>query len=550
MSASELPRSRISAFPLLSDLPPEEAAALETLFAEKRLVEGKDVYREGEPSRYFYFLLSGAISLWQRRGSKEEQVRLFGPGEVFGEEALLGSPRRNATAYVEKETTVLRAPSESLRLRLRSLPRAGEILRTVARGRRLVRSVAFPWLEPDESVFLATRKSNVLLFPSLAGPIALGIVSLASIPFIHLRGLPEWTYVLSAAGVVLALAAGGWSAVDWGNDYYLITNRRVVAIRRIPLVYDDRQEAPLSMIQSVSVSSTVRQRPFGFGDVVIQTFTRPIVFESIPRPATVARMLEKIWKREQQAEERSDREEIQRLLAERLRGEEAGELRREDSGPSVEGDPSTPDSTAPARPLGAVQTRHENGEIITYRKHRFFLFRNLFLPGLLSVLGATIYLLNTAGVFPIDRPSGLAIAAGVLLAGLAWGIYEYADWANDLYQVTSTQILALHRRPLGDEERRSAALENILSLEYDRPSFLARMMDFGTVKATVGTVSFTFDEVSDPIHVQEDIFRRMESKKKLLAQGQRLKRREEIADWIETYHHITRPGAGDTEEKE
>jgi CRP-like cAMP-binding protein len=549
MSASELPHSRISSFPLLADLPSEEADALEALFEEKQLPEGKDVYREGEPSRYFYFLISGAISLWQRRGSKEEQVRLLGPGEIFGEEALLGSPRRNATAFVEKETIVLRASSESLRLRLRSLPSASEILHTVARGRRLVRSTAFPWLEPDEAVFLATRKSNVLLFPGLAGPIALGFISLASIPFIHMRGWPEWAYALSAAGATLALVYGIWSAVDWGNDYYLITNRRVVAIRRVPLVYDDRQEAPLSMIQSVSVSSSLRERPFGYGDVVVQTFTRPIVFESIPRPATAARMLEQIRKREQQAEERSDREDIQRMLTQRLKGGEAAELRREETGPSVEGDASAPDSISPAGALGALQTRQVRGGIITYRKHRFFLFRNLFLPGLLAVFGLTIGVLNSEGFFPIDRPSGLAIAAVVLLAGLVWGIYEYVDWANDLYQVTPSQILAMHRKPLGDEERRSAILENILSLEYDRPSFLARMLDFGTVKATVGQVSFTFDEVSDPIHVQEDIFRRMEAKKRLLSQSQRLRRREEIADWIETYHEITRPEE-DGKEKE
>ena len=71
MSASESPRSRISSFPLLADLAPEESDALEALFEERQLVQGKDVYREGEPSHYFYFLISGAISLWQRRGSKE-----------------------------------------------------------------------------------------------------------------------------------------------------------------------------------------------------------------------------------------------------------------------------------------------------------------------------------------------------------------------------------------------------------------------------------------------------------------------------------------------
>ncbi len=541
MSSSDHSKPRITSFPLLADLPPDEAAALEELFEGKQLIQGKDVYREDEPARYFYFLLSGTISLWHRRGSKEEQVRLLNPGEVFGEEALLGLPRRHATAFVESEASVLRASSESLRSQLRLLPTANEILRTVARGRRLVRSVAFPWLEPDEAVFLATRKSNVLLFPNLAAPVLLGLISLASIPVIHFRHWPIGAYALSAAGILFSVAYGIWSAVDWGNDYYLITNRRVVAIRRVPLIYDDRQEAPLSMIQSVSVSSTLRQRPLGYGDVVVNTFTRPIVFESIPHPATAARLLERIWKDRRQTEDRKEHEEINRLLAQRLN--KPG-LEEEETAPSLEA------ALPPTETLGAMQTRLVNGETITYRKHRFFLFRNLFLPGLLAVFGAVLGVLNFAGMFPVDRPSGSAIAAGVLLAGLLWAIYEYVDWSNDLYQVTSEQILALHRKPLGDEERRSAALENILSLEYDRPSFLARMMDFGTVKATVGQVSFTFDEVSDPIHVQEDIFRRMEAKKKKVAQIQHNQRSQEIADWIETYHHLTRGESGGDREEE
>ncbi len=544
MSSSGLSQPTILSFPLLADLPPEEAAALETLFEEKQLIQGKDVYRESEPARYFYYLLSGTISLWHRHGSKEEQVRLLVPGEVFGEEALLGLPRRHATAYVESEASVLRASSESLNARLRFLPAASEILCTVARGRRLVRSVIFPWLEPDEAVFLATRKSNILLFPSLAAPVLLGLVSLASIPLIHFRLWPSWAYALSAAGILFSVAYGIWSAVDWGNDYYLITNRRVVAIRRVPLIYDDRQETPLSMIQSVSVSSSLRQRSLGYGDVVVNTFTRPIVFESIPHPAAAARLLEKIWKDRRQTEQRKEREEITRLLGERLSGGETPGLRREETGSSLEAD------RPPAETLGAMQTRLVNGETITYRKHQFFLFRNLFLPAMLAVFGVVLGVLNSAGIFPIDRSSGTAIAAGVLLAGLLWAVYEYADWANDLYQVTPDQILALHRKPLGDEERRSAALENILSLEYDRPSILARMMDFGTVKATVGQVSFTFDEVSDPIHVQEDIFRRMETKKKKAAQLQHHQRSEEIADWIETYHHLTRGETDGETEKE
>lgn len=199
--------------------------------------------------------------------------------------------------------------------------------------------------------------------------------------------------------------------------------------------------------------------------------------------------------------------------------------------------------------IGRTQTRFEHAGIVTYRKHIFFVARDTFLPVLLVATGVGLALFSLVGVFPIDRALGMGIGMALALAGSVWGLYEYADWANDLYQATPDQILAIHRKPLGDEERRSAALENILSLEYDRPGMLARLLNFGTVTATVGQVNFTFNQVQDPVGVQEDIFRRMETKRQRRAAGQRQERREEIATWIETYHHMTHPDSSDAEEK-
>jgi hypothetical protein len=552
MTAPDRPSTRLSSFELFADLPAEEAVALDSALTEKRLPQGKDVFREGEAARYCYFLLEGRISIWHRRGNQEEQVKVLEGGEMFGEEAVLGLSRRYASAYTETGAVVLRISAEEIRNRLRALPKASRLLRTVARGRRLVRGVSFSWLAPDETVFLATRKAGALLVPNLAPPILLGLLGLAGFAVIRHQGWPDWAYLIAGAGLLAALAYGAWSTMDWSNDYYLLTNRRIVALRRVPLIYDDRQEAPLDMIQSVAVASTVNQRAFGFGDVVVRTFTRPIVFQSVPDPNAVAGLIESIWKRWQQDREEDDREEIGRLLAERLNKQESGEASLEETEipAAPEANPSGAAAGAPGASLSGMQTRIEAGNVVIYRKHRFFLFRNMFLPILLALLGIPLGAVVSAGILPVDRLLGYGLVAGVVVAGLAWSAYEYLDWSNDLYQVTPEQILALHRKPLGDEERRAAGLENILSLEYDRPSLLARILNFGTVKATVGQLSFTFDEVDDPVHVQEDIFRRMESKKKRASDDQRRQRREEIADWIETYHNLTRRDAGGEEIKE
>jgi len=46
--------------------------------------------------------------------------------------------------------------------------------------------------------------------------------------------------------------------------------------------------------------------------------------------------------------------------------------------------------------------------------------------------------------------------------------------------------------------------------------------------------------VRDPVHVQEDIFRRMEARRRRREEQSRRERREEIAEWIGAYHEMTR----------
>jgi CRP-like cAMP-binding protein len=549
MNAKPELHGMLKSFPVFSDCSPDELAALAECFEEKTLPEGRDVYRAGEAGRYFYLIVNGAVSLWQRRGKEEEQTALLGPGDAFGAEALADSPVRSSSAHAEVDTVVLRAASEPLCGRLEQIPGAPEALRTILRGHRLTARVRFPWLAPEETVYLATRKSEAMLAPGLSLPGLIALISLIAVPvFLHLRW-PQWTLLLPAAGVLAALALGVWQALDWSNDFYLVTNRRVVVIRRIPLVYDDRQESPLDRIQSVSVTRSVFQRMLGFGDVVIRTFTRQMVFDSIPDPQTAARLLDSIRKLRGSRDTEADREEIGRMLSERIkpRGDDGTGDEPSDPAPAViAAQPEKPGRES----FGRLQTRMESGDTVTYRKHVFFLIRNVFLPVLLVLFGIAIASVMLVGVFPFSRLTGVAAGIGVLALGLAWGAYEYLDWANDLYQVTGEQILAVHRKPLGDEERRAAVLDNILSLEYDRPSLLARLMNFGTVVATVGQVNFIFEEVSDPVHVQEDIFRRMESRKKWREEAERRQRRKEIADWITTYHDLTRESDGGREEEQ
>ena len=117
-----------------------------------------------------------------------------------------------------------------------------------------------------------------------------------------------------------------------------------------------------------------------------------------------------------------------------------------------------------------------------------------------------------------------------------WIIYQYADWRNDQYKVTFDQIIDIDRKPLGKIRRRSAPLENVLSIEYRRKGLWGYLLNFGTVFITVGNMKLTFDYVYKPSDVQQDIFYRMGERLESIRQFEIDSERDRISEWIASYH--------------
>jgi len=110
------------------------------------------------------------------------------------------------------------------------------------------------------------------------------------------------------------------------------------------------------------------------------------------------------------------------------------------------------------------------------------------------------------------------------------------DWTNDIFQVTPDQIIDIDRTPFGSEQRRSAALENILSTEYQRIGLLGNIFNFGTVYITVGGAKLEFEDVFDPATVQSDIDRRRMARVAGKNAAMAAAERERMAEWLATYH--------------
>ncbi len=68
---------------------------------------GAVVFEEGDPGSRMYVITSGAVRIEKRVGSRKLTLAVLGPGEAFGEMALLEDAPRSASAVVEQPSRIL-----------------------------------------------------------------------------------------------------------------------------------------------------------------------------------------------------------------------------------------------------------------------------------------------------------------------------------------------------------------------------------------------------------------------------------------------------------
>ncbi len=525
MALQPSPPTLIDTAYLFRALNPQERAEVSRFFVEERVTGGEVILEAGQPGVGLCLIASGQVRV-MGPPRKTRHSMLLGEGDHVGEAALLRQVEP-FTAIAETPVTLLRLPTaHSASLLTRAAHLRPSVLLALA-SRRLALSQGWEWLGAQEAIHLATRRSKTVLALALILPCAIALLSLSALAMMLVWQEAPVLLPLPLAGLGVALLSGGWAVWDWLNDLYLATNQRLIVIERLPIIYEDRTEAPLRTLLSVEVDSSAVKHWLGFGSVVARTFTRPVVLPDVPDPYRLAQWIEALGDQLRARQERMQRTEIESAIGQRL-------------DPALaEGEAPAPADARGTRERKGLGMRVEAGDRIIYRKDAYFLVNDLAMPLAVMVLGGVLLVLQASGSLPFAGWIPWPVAGALLAAGLGWSAYEAIDWANDVYMITPDQIIALHRTPLGREDRRAASLGNILSLEYDRPGLMARVMNFGNVIVTVGNVSFVFDRVHDPVGVQEDIYRRMEVHRVLREAQDRQSRGEEIAEWLDAYHHVT-----------
>lgn len=88
--------------PLFSGLTPRELEMVDKVSKEIHRSEGTDIVREGEDGIGFHLILSGTAQV--TRGGKV--LRELGPGDYFGEIALIDGGKRSATVTATSDLTL------------------------------------------------------------------------------------------------------------------------------------------------------------------------------------------------------------------------------------------------------------------------------------------------------------------------------------------------------------------------------------------------------------------------------------------------------------
>src|SRR3990172_3050759 len=115
------------------------------------------------------------------------------------------------------------------------------------------------------------RRHTIRLIQALIGP----VLSLLVPTLLLLWGVVTGAttpIVLAIIASIGILAWGVWNAIDWSNDYYLVTNQRVIWLEKVIGLYDSRQEAPLSTILSVGVGTDAFGRALNYVNLTLLTF--------------------------------------------------------------------------------------------------------------------------------------------------------------------------------------------------------------------------------------------------------------------------------------
>jgi hypothetical protein len=530
---------------LFEKLPEDELEYLASLAELQRYPQGTVVIRQGDPGDAFYVVLSGNLEVFRtdRRGM-ERTINYHVAGHYFGEGALFTGRPRAATVRAMDDVELAVFDRQAFDQLCARHPN----IRTYLHRTR----VDFPGRQPDEVADVHTRRHAYAAIERFFLPMLVLVLWIGITFGLQLLLRSSFRVALPLAWGVFSVLWLLWAVllyIDWINDTFIVSTKRVIHIERVLLLRDERHEAPIDQVLSVTMETpSLMARLLGFGNLIIRTASLgdPIVFDHLAEAGRVQQVILELRDRARAYRVAAEKGQRRRILQEQLGLQED------------ETEPPTPKpSPLPPKPKGVLHRLLDYfiprvvlvkpGEV-TWRKHWYVLITKVVVP-ILALLLAIGLIVASFFTLPPTRWTGnsliftylRALSVFLLLPPFGWLLWRYEDWRNDIYTVTATTIIDRESAPFGlREQKRVGSLEDIESVYSHVPNFLAKVINLGDVIIdTAGTTrAYTFESVHDPISVQQEIFSRMHAYRAQKSRRETQSEMERWADWFDEYHRL------------
>lgn len=587
--------------PLFRDLTPAHWVSLASVAGWEHVPSNLDVTRQGQIGSKLYVLSAGAAIMRSTDDAGRERPRhvsSVGNKDFYGVNALLRGSRHDATVRSGVGTGPLETPLDGtdwITLQHDDVLYLLQANDAFWHGTTLWREMRekpketqrYNWQEADETVELFQRKHIIWLLQRLGGLFVvvyafLGLLTAAD--SVMQGALNSITYALLTV-VLLGLPAL-WFVVDYLNDYYIITNKRVLDHERVLMIYENQITAPIERIQDVSSRASLIGRLLNYAHLDISTAGLGVIsFEMVPNPDRMIATIRGLQGRVRTGTVAEQRENLRNKILSDLKMRMIPDIPKRVL-------PGTLKYKAPlnslqrfwqnvtnpfqrfnkwlrSRPekiklalLGLLpkgtrarilQDREKKKKAkasarptdvdIVYRKHPWFLLKATVIP-LAVILGSLALFLfaefNLRTLSEIGQPAVIGYVVFLVLC-FFWLWYQYDNWRNDMYILSKTHITDVYRLPLGlFERRRQAEWEKVQNANYVVPGLWANLANFGTVIVETASVEgkFEFINVGNPRKVQREIMNRIGLTRAVQAQRAREQQQSTLSETLEIYNEL------------
>ena len=560
---------KLKGHPLFSGLNQAELEDVASAVEKKSYHVGDNLFQQGREAEYFYIITKGQLELLQENEQGEiYPISYLYADEFCGDIALLYNEPYGGTVRAMEDSEALVIYKDDFLDLLSKYPKLNKKLDMLGREIEKRTSKSFDGQMKGEMILYFKRRHWIALVQRFRQILFIMFLWALALVFAYLffdsnPNQERWRQVITVALMFLIVPAALslWQVLDWLNDYYIITNERVIKIEKVIGLLNERYEIPLVKIQNVTIDYPSPVGPFlGYGQVTIATSARQnpkkkadsgglLVLDYMPNAERIANRIMKELNREKQL--LAQRQVTQKRQAIR---DKLGIKSPADSSSMKQQKPSGSSKPAPKKSRWTSfrrwwsnklnffipSMRHQTGDMIMWRKHWIILWRDWAVPLLLlSLVLSAIWLVEPL-LLDLGIPS-LAIwgVSGFLVfIHLLWLAWLYEDWRNDMYILNADAILDEQMQPFGfNQQVRRASLDAIQDIRFIQRNPLWVWFRVGHVLVqTAGEDGdFTFNWVYNPREVQLDIFRYIQQRKLQRQQRQVAVINQEILEMLKLY---------------